>query len=84
MFVVVLSTIAEEDLISKVQKEWETHGWKGGLRVIYTIQRVKDPLVMTRSADILENSGFTGEDLKLLRGCVCYCTIVIVPVCTEH
>ena len=73
MFLLVLSALGEDDLITReectdVQKEWEAFGWARGLRVIYTIQCVKDPSVMKRTADILEKYGFTGDDLKLLRG----------------
>ena len=73
MFLLVLSALGENDLITRdectvVQKKWKVYLWKGGLKVICTNQCVKDPSLMTRTANILEKYGFTGADLKLLRG----------------
>ena len=73
MFLLVLIALGEDDLITReectdVQKKWVAYGWERGLKVICSIQCVKDPSVMTRTADILEKYGFTGDDLKLLRG----------------
>ena len=73
MFLLVLSALGEDDLISReectdVQKKWEVYSLEKHLKAICIIRCVKDPSVMTRTADILEKYGFTGDDLKLLRG----------------
>ena len=73
-FYIALSDISQEGLMSKeevgeIQKKWEGYSWLTALGRTCAISCTKEPSVMTRIADILQKSGFTGkEEVMLLKG----------------
>ena len=73
-FYIALGDISQEGLMSKkevgkIQKKWERYPWLTALDHICAISCTKEPSVMTRIADILQKSGFTGEEeVMLLKG----------------
>ena len=55
--------------IQQVPKCWEGSSLKTASNSICTISSRKEPSVMTRIADILQKSGFTGKkEVMLLKG----------------
>ena len=55
--------------IQQVPKCWERFSLQAASNSICTISCTKEPSVMTRIADILQKSGFTGkEEVMLLKG----------------
>ena len=73
-FYIALGDISQEGLMSKeeigeIQKKWKRCPWLTALDHICAISCTKEPSVMTRVADILQKSGFTGkEKVMLLKG----------------
>ena len=73
-FYIVLGDISQEGLMSKeeiqqVPKCWEGSSLKTASNSICTISCTKEPSVMSRIADILQKSGFTGKkEVMLLKG----------------
>ena len=73
-FCIALGDISQEGLLSKeevgeIQKKWKRSSWLTALNPICAISCTKEPSVMTRIADILQKSGFTGkEEVMLLKG----------------
>ena len=59
--------MSKED-IHKVQKNWDTRGWISGLSILCAIQSVKEHTVITRTVQIFEKYGFTGEGIAILKG----------------
>ena len=73
-FYIALGDISQEGLMSKeevgeIHKNWVGSHWLSTLNHICAISCTKEPSVMTRIADILQKSGFTGkEEVMLLKG----------------
>ena len=55
--------------VGEIQKKWKGSHWLTALNPTFAISCTKEPSVMTRIADILQKSGFTGkEEVMLLKG----------------
>ena len=73
-FYIALGDISQEGLMSKeevgeIQKKWKRYPWWTVFNHICAISCTKEPSVMTRIADILQKSGFTGKkEVMLLKG----------------
>ena len=59
--------MSKED-VHEVQKKWETYDWQRGLSVICRLQCTKEPTVIARTLEILEECSCTTEDAKVLKG----------------
>ena len=74
LFYIALGDISQEGLMSKevvgvIHKKWDGYSWLTALNHICAISYTKEPSVMTRIVDILQKSGFTGEEeVMLLKG----------------
>ena len=81
-FYIALGDISQEGLMSKkeiqqVPKCWEGSSLETASNSICKISCTKEPSVMTRIADILQKSGFTGKkEVMLLKGW----TIIILNI----
>ena len=54
--------------IHKVQKEWETYDWQGGVSLICKNQCIKEHTVIARTVEILETWNCSTEDTLILKG----------------
>ena len=71
-FCTVLGAIAQEGLMSKtevqsVQRKYERDGLHGGVRLLCMTQSGKEPSVMSKTSNILEEYGFE-QEAKMLEG----------------
>ena len=73
-FYIALGDISQEGLMSKeevgeIHKNWRRFSLRTALKRICAVSCTKELSVMTRIADILQKSGFTGkEEVMLLKG----------------